>query len=55
MSARGNTSRKIEVACDVGEVSLELKGRKSDYNYDLECGIAKLIQLLFYQKKCFVS
>ena len=42
MSARGNTSKKIEVACNVGEVSLELKGRKNDYNYDLECGIGTI-------------
>ena len=42
MSVRGDTTKKIEVACAVGEVSLELNGRKSDYNYDLECGIGTI-------------
>lgn len=33
---------KLEADCGVGELLLNLKGVKEDYNYDLECGIGEI-------------
>ena len=38
----GDAGKKLAADCGVGELLLNLKGVKEDYNYDLECGIGEI-------------
>ena len=42
VTASGDAGKKLEADCGVGELLLNLKGVKEDYNYDLECGIGEI-------------
>lgn len=43
VTASGDAAKKLEADCGVGELHLNLKGVKEDYNYDLECGIGEIV------------
>lgn len=42
VTASGDAGKKLAADCGVGELLLNLKGVKEDYNYDLECGIGEI-------------
>lgn len=38
----GSVSRDVKADCGVGEVSVKLAGKETDYNYEVSCGIGKI-------------
>ena len=38
----GSVSRDVNADCGIGEVSVKLAGKETDYNYEVSCGIGKI-------------
>lgn len=38
-SLTGRLSQDADIECGMGEIFLKLRGRKSDYNYEVDCGL----------------
>ncbi len=42
LSMAGKLNGNLEAYCGVGEIDLALRGKETDYNYDLSCGMGEL-------------
>lgn len=43
LTFQGEVQGECQIECGVGNVNLELAGRETDFNYELECGIGSIV------------